>query len=86
METELDTELVLLDPAHGEMFSLNATGRVVWRALGTPPSSVTLDALVAAVVAAFDIDPQTATTDVVTLLRRLQEAKLISERRDVDPP
>jgi hypothetical protein len=33
VETDLPEELILLDPATREMFSLNATGRIVWRAL-----------------------------------------------------
>ncbi len=34
IETDLESELVLLDPETKLMFSLNATGRLVWRGLG----------------------------------------------------
>lgn len=74
IETELEHELILLDPGSGEMFSLNDTGRRVWRAL--PADSVEI--LAAHLVAALDVDTETAERDVRSLLDALAAARLVS--------
>ncbi len=76
--TDLDTELILLDPESQEMFSLNPTGRVAWQCLGSQP----LPAVVDRVVAAFQVDRATAEADVRALVRRLLEAGLIAPAGD----
>ncbi|HEX7051156.1 MAG TPA: PqqD family protein [Longimicrobiales bacterium] len=78
IETDLEHELVLLDPETQEMFSLNATGRCVWRALPAEGEAP----LVAAVVAAYDVSPEAAEADVRRLLAELLEAGLIEARAD----
>ena len=81
IETDLGEELVLLDPATREMFSLNATGRLVWRALseggggGAPGRAV--ERAVERIVAAFEVDADAARADVDTLVSRLAAAGLI---------
>ena len=77
IETDLGHELVLLDPETQEMFSLNETGRCIWRTLpaGEAP-------LIAALVAAYDVSPAAAEADVRRLLTELLDAGLIEVRGD----
>ncbi|GGJ76995.1 hypothetical protein GCM10008939_21340 [Deinococcus aquiradiocola] len=70
--TDLDDELVLLHPLRSEMFSLNAAGGVIWRAL---PG--TAEALVAALTDAFDVTTAEAEADVDALLRELAARDLV---------
>jgi hypothetical protein len=72
IETDLDAELILLDPATQEMFSLNDVGRLIWRSLEEEP----VDAIVDRVVGAFDVDHEVAGADVRALLRQLLDAGL----------
>lgn len=74
IETDLEHELILLDPGSGEMFSLNDTGRRVWRSL--PAESVELVA--AHLVASMEVDQETAERDVRTLLDALVAARLVA--------
>ncbi|HWK90119.1 MAG TPA: HPr-rel-A system PqqD family peptide chaperone [Longimicrobium sp.] len=73
IETELGGELILLDPATGEMFSLNPTARHVWAAL--PAASA--DELARQVAEAFEVDAAEAQADVAALLEELAGAGLI---------
>lgn len=72
--TDLDDELVLLDPSDQKIFSLNATGRVVWQALPAMTS-----ALMALLIKRFDVSEDQAMTDVHQLLQTLLTAGLIWE-------
>ncbi|HEX8358819.1 MAG TPA: PqqD family protein [Longimicrobium sp.] len=74
IETDLPHELILLDPGTGEMFSLNETGRRIWRAL--PADSATT--LARELEAAMEVDLETAERDVSALLDRLRAAELIT--------
>ncbi len=74
IETDLEHELILLDPGSGEMFSLNDTGRRVWRAL--PADSTT--ALARELEAALEVDLETAERDVDALLAHLSAAGLVT--------
>lgn len=73
IETDLGAELILLDPLTQEMFALNATGREVWRAL----DGRALDDIAARVVAAFDVTREVASADVLSLVHRLVDARLV---------
>lgn len=74
IETDLGSELILLDPDTQQMFSLNPTGCLVWQALdGTAP----LRAVVQRVVAAFEVAPEAAARDVDTLISQLAAAGLV---------
>ena len=77
VETDLGEELILIDPATREMFSLNATGRIVWRALAGEDGG--RERAVAGVVSAFDVDADRAGTDVDALLAGLVAAGLVAE-------
>lgn len=74
IETDLADELILLDPASGEMFSLNDTGRRVWRALPAPSAAV----LAGVLMESLEVDRETAEHDVAALLERLVRARLVS--------
>ena len=73
VETDLEAEVVLLDPETREMFSLNATGRVVWRAL---PGRTVAD-LAAEVTRIFDVEYDRALEDVRGVLGDLLAAGVI---------
>jgi hypothetical protein len=72
--TDLDTELVLLHPATRAVFTLNETGREIWMRLRDP---VTIEDIVAVVVATFAVDDATATRDVGRVLFELAAAGLV---------
>lgn len=70
----LDGEAVLLDLGGGQYYGLDPVGTEVWRGLegGATPSE-----LVRRVVAAYDVDPDTARRDIEALLSELLARKLI---------
>jgi hypothetical protein len=74
IETDLSEELILLDPATREMFSLNAAGRVVWRALAEGGGR---ELAVARLMETFEVEARAAEADVDTLLARLAAAGLV---------
>jgi hypothetical protein len=78
IETDLEKELVLLDPETREMFSLNATGRTVWRALPDHPVA----AIATRITAAFDVSRERALEDVWRILADLRAAGLITPSGD----
>jgi hypothetical protein len=78
IETDLEQELVLLDPETREMFSLNATGRVVWRALPEYP----VVELATRITEVFDVSRERALEDVRRILAELREAGLIAPSSD----
>lgn len=73
IETDLEDELVLLDPETQEMYSLNPTGRALWRAL---PAEGTHE-LVRALTDEFEVDPATAERDVIAWIDTLSQARLV---------
>lgn len=73
IETDLESELVLLDPSTQEMFSLNPSGRALWLALRHHP----LADAAAHVADEFDVDVEQATSDALALLDQLLEAGLL---------
>ena len=78
IETDLETELVLLDPETREMYSLNPVGRVIWRQL----SERTVSALAHHLTEVFDIAYDRALDDVRRLLAELLEVGLIVPAND----
>ena len=73
IETDLETELVLLDPETREMYSLNPVGRAIWRGL----SERDVHALAHHVTEAFDAPYDRALDDVRLLLADLLDVGLI---------
>jgi len=80
IETDLEEELILLDPKSQEMFSLNDTGRIVWNEL----SSSTVPEVVSLVKTTFDISKEIAERDVTELVSNLSEAGLIIPRANTN--
>ncbi|WP_027890993.1 PqqD family protein [Calidithermus chliarophilus] len=71
--TDLGQELVLLDSASGKMYSLNATGGLVWRHLHD------LERARRALCEAYAIPPEQAQADVEKLLEHLLRQRLIED-------
>jgi hypothetical protein len=78
IETDLETELVLLDPATREMYSLNPTGRVVWREL----PAHTVGGLADRLTDAFDVERDRALGDVRRVLADLLASGLVAPLAD----
>jgi len=74
MSRDLDGEVVILDIPSGNYFALNEVGALVWDQLEDDTDRETL---VTAVTGAFDVDVETAATDIDALLEQLTEAGLI---------
>ena len=72
--TDLDDELVLLNPATRAVYSVNGTGREMWNRLADPAS---VAELASALVARFAVDEATAARDVGVLLDELVTAGLV---------
>jgi Coenzyme PQQ synthesis protein D (PqqD) len=70
--TDLEDELVLLDPGTVEMYSLNTVGRLVWLSL---PDS--LAGIVGKVTESFDVSAEQALSDVQELLGTLSGMNLV---------
>jgi predicted Rdx family selenoprotein len=75
IETDLDDELVLLDPKTQGMFSLNATGRVIWQGL---KSAETLEVIAQNLEQQFTVTLEQAQLDVSALISELEKVGLIS--------
>lgn len=60
----------------GGMMTLNPVGAFVWRALETPTTEA---AIVEQVLAAYDVDAQTAQRDVQIYLDKLRAAGLLED-------
>ena len=73
IETELPGELILLDPETQEMFSLNESGRAVWRAI--PGRSV--EEVAELLAAEYEVEADAAAGDVRTLVAHLVGAGLL---------
>ena len=72
--TDLEDELVLLDPASQQIFSLNATGRAIWQSLPASMASLTHT-----LEQRFEVESNQADADVKGLLRSLVDAGLVRE-------
>ena len=73
IETDLDTELALLDPTTQAMFSLNKTGRLVWQSL----TEKGVIGAAQSVATYFDIDLEQAEKDTLSLVEDLLEVGLL---------
>ena len=71
--TDLGDELVLIDPASSEMFSLNDTGRLLWQALPAPENDLTT-----LLEREYGLPHEQAQADVHALLTSLEARHLIT--------
>ena len=74
VETVADGEVVLMHIETGRFFTLSGTGRRAWELMAEP---VTVDALVAQLVAEYDVDDATCRPEIVELCRQLEAGALI---------
>ncbi len=72
---EVDGEVVLYDPVAPRLLVLNATGAAVWRRCD---GSMTVRALVRALIDALGAPPEQVGADVDAFLRQLLEAGLLA--------
>ncbi len=75
--TELDGELILLDPGSGDVFGLREVGLVIWQKLDAP---MRFDALVLELQTEFEIDAAQCRADVAGFLGELLEAGFVSRQ------
>jgi hypothetical protein len=68
-------ETIVLDLPHSRYFAITGVGSRVFELLGEERS---LDDLVAAVVAEFEVDEETARRDVDVFVDRLRQARLLA--------
>jgi hypothetical protein len=78
IETRLADEIILLDTATQQMFSLTGSGPLIWDALRTE----TISGVAALITARFEVTPEVATADVRALVTRLLDAGLLGPRAD----
>ena len=76
--TDLDREIILLDPRNGEMFALNATGRCIW--LSLPARS--LEQISRAVTTTFADSPPFACADAEAFMMELTRNGLVIDAID----
>lgn len=74
MTAAVNDELLMMSIEHGKYFSLNAVGARIWELLETP---VTVDGLVAALVAEYDVVPDAARREVERFLDALRVRGLL---------
>ncbi|GGJ28324.1 PqqD family protein [Deinococcus roseus] len=70
--TDLQEELVLLNPDTQDIYTLNLSGRLLWLAL-----PATLDSLADLLMQHYELDPQTAQTDALEIVEALVSSGLV---------
>jgi hypothetical protein len=68
-------ETVLLDLRSGRYFGLNASGAVIWEAIG--PTGATRETMIAGLTARFEVDVTRATADVDEVVATLEAQGLV---------
>ncbi len=71
--TDLGDELVLMHPERSEMFSLNATGKLLWQQL-----PATLDSLSHSLEQTYGLTPSQARDDAEAVLEQLRTRDLVN--------
>lgn len=82
VSSTLDDEEVVLDARQGKYFGLNEVGRFVWTRIQSPAR---VSDLVDALLAEYEVEPEQAESDVLTLLGTLAEKGLIEVQNDGSP-
>jgi len=73
IETPLEDELVLLDPKTQQMYSLNATGMLIWETLKSGQYATVAEKL----SDAFEVEPTQAQHDADSLIADLERSGLL---------
>ena len=76
IETDLNTEMVLLDPSNQRMFSLNEVGRLIWKGLPTQG----LEATLTRITAEYGVSEEQARADALELVEELVKAGLLQAK------
>lgn len=71
----VNDELLMMSVDHGKYFNLNAVGTRIWELLETP---TTLDGLVAALTAEYDVGPDIARQEVERFINALRDRGLLA--------
>ena len=74
IETEIDDEVVVMELAEGEFFSLAGTAGAIWRLIDGAHDR---DALIAAMANEYDAPTQEVAADVDDFLAKLRDAGLV---------
>ncbi|HEX4784354.1 MAG TPA: PqqD family protein [Candidatus Sulfotelmatobacter sp.] len=77
VSTRLEDETVLLELKKGMYYGLNAVGTLIWEMVQQPRS---LEALYAAVLDQYNVDPETGKRDVLRLIEEMRMAGLVEIR------
>lgn len=75
IEAEIDGELIGLEVEQGTCFGFNGTATRIWALIESPRR---LTELRDALVAEYDVDPQTCETELRALLRELEDDGLVA--------
>ncbi len=74
LTAEVDGELVMLDPSTSDYFGLDGVGLRIWELCAEPQS---IDSLVAALTAEYDVDAATCESEVRAFVTDLESSGLI---------
>jgi hypothetical protein len=72
---EVDGELVMMNIENGSYASMNDTGKSIWGLIEEPK---TVDEVLTALIVEYDIDRQTAETEVISFIKKLVKVKVIT--------
>lgn len=75
LSAAVNDELLMMSVEHGKYFNLNAVGARIWELLETP---TTLDGLVAALTAEYDVAPDDARREVERFIGSLRDRGLLA--------
>lgn len=75
MAAALGDELLMMSVAQGRYFNLNGVGARIWELLAEPTS---VDAVVATLVAEYEVEPPTARREVEAFLAALRDRDLLA--------
>lgn len=70
----MDGELVMMSIERGEYFGIGGVGTRLWELLAEP---TTIEQLVAAICAEYDIDESTCQTDIIAFIEQLLSNELV---------
>jgi hypothetical protein len=76
LSTEMNQEIMILNPIKGEYYKLDAVGYTVWKSLEQGPK--TLPELVGIVTDTYEVSPENCLADLKSLLIDLENEKLLS--------
>jgi hypothetical protein len=74
LTTEIDSEIVMMDVESGNYYNLDEIGSEIWRRMATP---LAVERLCRDLEALYDAPAAVIEQDVLTLLARLEEKRLI---------